>query len=95
MLEPKYLATFETGVRYQFYHGFALLFLALGASYFEDVKLYKIGKWFLVGLLLFSLNCYLYAVTGIKAFAMIVPFGGLSFIIGWLFLTIYFFKRNA
>jgi uncharacterized membrane protein YgdD (TMEM256/DUF423 family) len=78
--------TYQTGVTYHFYHALALLFL----SAFHHHKIFsKLACVFLgVGILLFSFNCYLYAVTGIKTFAMVVPLGGLSFILGWLTLGI-------
>jgi len=81
---PKALETFETGVRYHFYHAFGLLSLSLLSLMKPELKL-SLSKWFLLaGIILFSFNCYLYAVTEIKAFALIVPLGGLSFVVGWM-----------
>ena len=94
-LSEKALKTFHTGVRYQFYHGFALLFLGLAFETFKEAKLKNIGNFFLLGIFLFSVNCYLYAVTGVKAFALIVPFGGLSFLAGWALLILFFLKRSS
>lgn len=86
MLTPEKLKTFETGVRYQFYHALALL--ALGAYDFS-AKIKLPLSLFIGGIILFSFNCYLYAVTGIKTFAMIVPIGGTLFLVAWLMI---FFK---
>jgi uncharacterized membrane protein YgdD (TMEM256/DUF423 family) len=82
------LATFETGVRYQFYHGFGMLFLGLLQHLFPQLKTSVALYAFMVGVLLFSFNCYLYVLTGVKTFAMIVPMGGVLFIVGW-FVILY------
>ena len=77
MVEADKLVTFETGVRYHFYHGAKLNF----------------SLWaFLIGTLLFSFNCYLYVLTDLKVFAMIVPVGGVSFVTGWIVLMVKLIK---
>jgi uncharacterized membrane protein YgdD (TMEM256/DUF423 family) len=86
------VSIFETGVRYQFYHAFALL--ASGILYKEFPSKFIIwsGKLFIIGIILFSGS--LYALTFVKAVVLpgydwigaITPFGGLSFIVGWLCL---------
>ena len=79
------LITFETGVRYHFYHGFGLIMLAMAQQLFPEIKLKGSFYCFIAGILLFSFNCYFYVLSGMKIFAMIVPIGGLLFVIGWLF----------
>jgi uncharacterized membrane protein YgdD (TMEM256/DUF423 family) len=83
------LVTFETGVRYQFYHGFALLMVALTQQQLPMIKLQGSFYCFLIGILLFSFNCYFYVLSDLKVFAMIIPVGGLLFMMGWL---IFFWK---
>ncbi|MFA5584400.1 MAG: DUF423 domain-containing protein [Bacteriovoracaceae bacterium] len=82
------LATFETGVRYHFYHALALLMTGIIALIKPEFNARIPANFFLVGILLFSFNCYLYVVTGIKTFAMIVPVGGFCFIFGWVALAL-------
>lgn len=84
MVAAEKLVTFETGVRYQFYHGFGILFLAIFHQLYGIKKTALSLHSFLAGILLFSFNCYLYVLTDIKVFAMIVPVGGLLFVLGWL-----------
>ena len=80
-ISGKYLQTFQTGVTYQFYHSIALVLLAPLAHTFQ--KEFRISYFFyLLGIIFFSLNCYLYALTTYKMFAMLVPIGGISFMIG-------------
>lgn len=86
------LATFETGVRYHFYHAFALMMIGVIQQIFQELSL-KASHWaFFIGILLFSFNCYFYVLTGMKAFAMIVPVGGTLFILGWITLTLKLLK---
>ena len=77
------LETFETGVRYQIYHSLALLFLS--GKLIKEKRVYSIYM-FMLGIFFFSFNCYIYAVTQIKTFAMLVPIGGFFFIFGWIVL---------
>lgn len=86
IVTPEKLVTFETGVRYHFYHAFGLLFLGVIHHIFSNLKLNVSLYAFLVGIFLFSFNCYLYALTDLKVFAMIVPVGGLMFTLGWVYL---------
>lgn len=88
------VSSFETGVRYQFYHVFALLSVAVLYERFSQRWLQWAGRFFLIGILLFSGS--LYFLTAIKAtdtvglekFGIITPFGGLFFIAGWLCLLL-------
>jgi len=75
---------FETGVRYHFYHGFALLMLGLYSLQFPSHKINLSFYAFSVGILLFSFNCYLYVLTQLKPLAMMMPIGGFLFILGWI-----------
>lgn len=89
-LSAKLLATFKTGVTYQFYHGFGLLILSqLQMSFNGAVRFSESIYLFIVGIALFSFNCYFYALTEVKTFAMIVPVGGFCFLIGWI---LFFWK---
>jgi len=82
-LSIKALKTFKTGNLYHFFGVFSLfLFLVFEKQFNLNLK---IPKYLALGsLTIFSGGCYLYAITGIKFFAMIVPFGGLSFIASWI-----------
>jgi uncharacterized membrane protein YgdD (TMEM256/DUF423 family) len=83
VLDESKMNTFKTGVDYQLYHGFGLLILGIVSLLRPEIKLNLPAKFMLAGVILFSMNCYLYALSGVKFFAMIVPFGGVSFIIAW------------
>lgn len=83
-LSPEMLEVYKTGVIYQFVHTIALLILSL--TNFIKTKISSI--FFLLGITLFSFSLYIYSTSGIRFFAMITPVGGLSFLIGWLWLIV-------
>ncbi len=96
------LAVFETGVRYQMYHSFALLLSGILYKEFAHKTIIWAGKLFSLGILLFSGSLYL--LTYIKAISAssflwvgaITPFGGLAFIGGWVLLLVCLInKKNA
>lgn len=94
MVEASKLATFETGVRYHIYHAFAILVTSVIALNRSEMKITKAIVFFSIGILLFSFGCYAYVLTGVKSIAMIVPFGGTSFVIGWIMLVLGARKLN-
>lgn len=96
MVGPEELLTFNTGVRYHFYHVFAL---GLAAVLFDKPNVREpwlrraVGAW-VIGIILFSGSLYLLTLqeyVGIPSAILgpITPIGGLFFIVGWvcLFLT--------
>lgn len=88
LLESGRLDTYELAVRYQFYHAFALLTVGI-LQYYLSSKYFKISGLFLtLGVSLFSGSLYLLCFTGVTAFAMVTPVGGVLMMFGWLFLTI-------
>ena len=90
MVEPDKVSIFETGVRYQFYHAFALLAVGLVMLHAPNSKLRMAGKLFTVGIFCFSGSLYLLAIRevfGLGGFTAVLgpitPIGGLIFIAGW------------
>jgi len=94
LLSEKYLAVYETAVRYQFYHVFALVVVGILFKEFPNSYLLWSGRLFCYGILLFSGS--LYALTlfealgqqGFKWLGAITPFGGICLIAGWILLAI-------
>jgi uncharacterized membrane protein YgdD (TMEM256/DUF423 family) len=78
--------TFETGVRYQFYHAIALILVGILSKEFVSKTINYAGYCFLVGVLIFSGSLYLICFTGINAFGAIAPIGGTLMVVGWLLL---------
>ena len=87
-LAPDMLAVFETGVRYQMYHAFALFAAAWGAARWPHKAFGAAGGLFVIGIVLFSGSLYLLALTGTPWLGAITPFGGMAFLTGWLCLCV-------
>jgi len=95
------LEIFETAVKYQFYHVFALIAAGIIYKEYPNKLVNWSGKLFIAGIILFSGS--LYVLTAIKAavlpgynwIGVITPFGGLSFILGWFFLFIGISKKGV
>ena len=89
-LSPDMLAVFETAVRYQMYHVFALLITAVVIGRVGDARLLTIAGWsFITGIVLFSGSLYALALTRISSLGAITPLGGLAFLVGWACLAIF------
>ena len=85
-LTPKMLDIFEVGVRYQFYHGLALLVLSLGGtSIWQSNWANRAGLAWIVGVTIFSGSLYVLAVSGISWLGAITPIGGVALLLGWSF----------
>jgi len=83
-LSPEMLGVFETAVRYQMYHVFALLITAAVMARAGEARLLAIAGWsFITGMVLFSGSLYALALTGISGLGAITPLGGLAFLVGW------------
>ena len=94
-LSPELLAVFETGVRYQMYHVFALLIVAAAIGHIGSARLLVISGWsFFAGILLFSGSLYALALTGVGMLGAVTPIGGVLFLIGWASLAIFALARG-
>ena len=83
---PRDGATFETGARYQMYHGLALLLLAALPP--GHRRLRAAAAWcFVLGTLLFSGSLYLLVLTGPRWLGAVTPVGGTLFLAGWVALA--------
>lgn len=92
VLTPERLASFETGVKYQMYHGLAFLIVGLLADRFS----FAVKSFFtvaLIGIVFFSGSIYLLAmqdVLGIKMSFLgpITPIGGVLLITAYGMLLV-------
>jgi uncharacterized membrane protein YgdD (TMEM256/DUF423 family) len=90
VLSESQLSSFQTGVRYQFFHGLTILILSLNMNYFTK-RLSRIIKIMSVGIILFSFSIYLLNIQYLIGFSMsylgpITPIGGLLLITSWIAL---------
>ena len=81
------VTTFETGVRYQMYHVFFLLYIGI-VNFLTDAQKKSIFIATLIGILLFSGSIYGLATNAVTSFdfktiGFVTPIGGIFFIIAW------------
>jgi len=88
------LKTYETAVRYQFYHTLALLLLPVFLNEANKKLIRYTAICFQWGIVVFSGSLYLLSVSGYlfgtayRWLGAITPLGGLLFLAGWLMLVL-------
>ncbi|MEO6667977.1 MAG: DUF423 domain-containing protein [Ferruginibacter sp.] len=88
------VSIFETAVRYQFYHVFALFIVAILYKDFPFKTTIWAGRLFVTGIILFSGSLYFLTwvkaavIPGYDAVGAVTPIGGLAFIGGWICLLV-------
>ena len=93
ILNATQLQTYETAVRYQMYHAFALLLLGILQNQYPQLTLSICKKLVLVGMVLFGGSIYLVLFLTHVAVPipfwiyLITPLGGLCYISSWLLLA--------
>lgn len=99
-LSPELFDSFETGVKYQFYHALALAVTGILYLNFPSKKI-KLATWFFaLGTVLFSGSIYILVYLkgtqdiGLGKLGLITPIGGLLFILGWLFLLLTVLEKK-
>jgi uncharacterized membrane protein YgdD (TMEM256/DUF423 family) len=82
------LDTYETAVRYLFYHALALIAVGLASGRWPSPMMTASGWSFLVGIALFCGSLLGVSLGGWRALGAVAPIGGAAFILGWLALAI-------
>lgn len=86
--------SFETAVKYQFYHSFALAIVGILAYFIPSKLLHWATLFFIVGIVLFSGSIYLLIylksthIIGLSQLGILTPIGGVCFVVGWLLLLL-------
>lgn len=100
LVSQRVVVTFETAVRYQFYHLFALLFTAVLFKEFNNGWMKAAGYFFIGGMVLFCgslyMLCYVQALVlpGYTWLGPVTPIGGVAFIAGWMSMFIAVLKKK-
>lgn len=87
---PEQFDNYRTGIQYQLVH--AVVLLSIGLAGIQ--KYFKSAYFFIAGTILFSFSLYVYTIFNLKFAAMFAPFGGVSFMTGWILLIIYALKKE-
>ena len=84
---PKRLAAWKTAAQYQFLSALGLI--ALGLMQTTKTKSqFAAGVLMVVGILIFSGVLYAYCLSYIKILGAIVPIGGVSMLIAWVYFAV-------
>lgn len=99
LIDANAIKSFETGVRYQFYHAFFLLIL--GSTSFLNLKMKKTVFYLVVlGVIFFSGSIYSLATNSLSSFdfktiALITPVGGLLLIAAWVVMLVGIIRNKV
>ncbi len=84
-LDEQALRSFETAVRFQFFHGLGVIALVLVGLAGRGGTLRAIAAWLmLVGTVLFCGSIYARAFGAPAGIVSIAPYGGVAFMAAWL-----------
>ena len=92
LLSETELSSFKTGIRYQMFHGLAILILSLNSNKFTS-KLKTSLLLMSIGTVLFSFSIYFLSIDDLLSFSMkflgpITPIGGTILIASWIYLLL-------
>ncbi|MGI9544629.1 MAG: DUF423 domain-containing protein [Cyclobacteriaceae bacterium] len=87
------METFETAVKYQFYHALALILIGI-LMYNIQHRLLKYASWSMIaGILIFSGSLYVLCWTHNARWGAVTPIGGVLLILGWALLLVAIVKN--
>ena len=89
------LETFNTAVKYHFFHTLAMILVALLMDKYASKLLEYSAISMLAGIILFSGSLYILALSGVTKWGVLAPFGGLAFIVGWVLLFAGVYKGGS
>lgn len=92
-VSPDLLQVYKTGVEYHFYHAIGLLLIGILTVMMPSSYLNLAAIFLFAGILIFSGSLYVLAISGIKWIGAITPIGGVSFIVGWIFVVLAVLKN--
>ena len=95
ILDDYSVSIYNKAVLYHMFHVVGLVAVGLISMINSNTKMYttlaikvNVAGWaFTIGILLFSGSLYVLAITGTKWLGAVTPFGGISFIVGWVWLA--------
>ena len=85
-------ANFSTATDYMFYHGLALIFVALLADRYPRPAFKYVGWLFVAGSILFQGNLFMISLTGASPLSFLAPVGGICLMAAWLLLAAEAFR---
>ena len=85
---PKRIENWKTAANYQMYHSIGIVVVGIVVNRTKKNSILNASAWgILIGIGLFSGMLYAWVLTDIRWMVMLVPVGGISFILGWFGLA--------
>ncbi|MBC3764355.1 DUF423 domain-containing protein [Neptunicella marina] len=94
VLTASQLDSWQTAVRFQFYHCFAMFITVLLHRHQMSIWLKRAAVLFLSGTFAFSGSIYLLLLCGWSFLGPVTPLGGLLLMAGWLSLLIFAYNAK-
>jgi len=89
-LEPRQLASYQTGVLYHLLHALGLVLVGIVGQVRPPTRWLRTSAVMMAfGVLCFSGSIYLITAGAPRALGMVAPVGGLSFMVAWLLLAVH------
>ena len=86
-LPKERLPLLEVGMRYQLFHSIGMMLASYAMGKYEPQLALAAGGAFGVGIIIFSLSMYGFAILGKPALLKLSPLGGLVFLVGWVLMA--------
>jgi uncharacterized membrane protein YgdD (TMEM256/DUF423 family) len=87
--------TFDTAVKYHFYHALGLIIIGVLEKYFVEEKSLQYAGWLmLMGVLVFSGSLYILCITNLTFLGAITPLGGVAMIASWALVAFAVWKNK-
>lgn len=91
---PQLTSFFKMGVMYQMIYGLVIILIGIIQILLNKNFLNKAVYIFIIGTVLFSGHCYLYAFTGAHIFSSFISLGSFVLISGWILMLILLLKLD-
>jgi uncharacterized membrane protein YgdD (TMEM256/DUF423 family) len=96
-LDAYSMGVYEKAVFYHFIHALGMLIVAtlLRTGAITESTCNTVCALLAAGVVLFSGSLYILAISGVKSWGAVTPFGGVAFIAAWLVLAYHLFRLWA
>jgi uncharacterized membrane protein YgdD (TMEM256/DUF423 family) len=93
-LEPRQLASYQTGVLYHLLHALGLVLVGIVGQVGPTTRWLRASAAMMAfGIACFSGSIYLITAGAPRALGMVAPVGGVSFMIAWILLALHALSR--
>ncbi|MBB6450555.1 uncharacterized membrane protein YgdD (TMEM256/DUF423 family) [Geomicrobium halophilum] len=92
-VSERMLDNYQTGVQYHMFHALGMIAVGIVGTISGGSSMVSWSGWLMLfGIIVFSGSLYIMALTGMTWLGAITPIGGVSFIVGWILLTLAVMK---